>query len=341
VYLYSAYGLTIQSELEVAAFLPGAGLPNVRLRIDRDRPLDEILPLQVLDEAWCLQVKPQRSIAYVKDTALFEIFAGQEVIVYPVAQGSQGRTTQELQQAIQFYLVGMVMSIVLYQRGFLVLHASAVETDQGAIAFLGESGQGKSSTAALFQHYGYRVLTDDVAPVSFEAWGPLLTPGLPQIKLDRAIAEALGHKFDDLAHLHPAQTKRGYRFGHQAPAFANRPLPLRRLYVLADGPEFRTERLSPAEGVMQLIRHSRPTTLFQSGGPAHFLQCSNLANQCEIYRLERPRDLSRLQDFVWFVAADLLPQIDGSKVISSDIDTALDPEIETALALGLHPAIAI
>ncbi len=47
-----------------------------------------------------------------------------------------------------FFLTGSVLSLLLYQRGNLVLHGSVVETGGQAVAFLGHSGAGKSSIAA-------------------------------------------------------------------------------------------------------------------------------------------------------------------------------------------------
>ena len=52
---------------------------------------------------------------------------------------------------------------------------------------------------------------------------------------------------------------------------------------------------------MELVRHSRPTTLYYNGGASHFLQCATLAKECTIYRLIRPRNLSLLPELVKLV----------------------------------------
>ncbi|MDQ7993990.1 MAG: hypothetical protein AAGC63_16635, partial [Propionicimonas sp.] len=44
---------------------------------------------------------------------------------------------------------GTLLSIVLQLRGDCVLHASAVERDGRALAFVGQSGRGKSTMATL------------------------------------------------------------------------------------------------------------------------------------------------------------------------------------------------
>jgi hypothetical protein len=59
--------------------------------------------------------------------------------------------------------------------GALLLHASAVIVDAGAVLFIGHSGAGKSTTAALWRRHarGARVLSDDrvvVRPVRGRPW---------------------------------------------------------------------------------------------------------------------------------------------------------------------------
>ena len=63
---------------------------------------------------------------------------------------------------IRTCLFGPIIGFALHLRGTPCLHASAVVVDGRAVAFLGHSGAGKSTTAASFVHRGYRALTDDV-----------------------------------------------------------------------------------------------------------------------------------------------------------------------------------
>ncbi len=60
------------------------------------------------------------------------------------------------------FLLGPVMGIALRIRGITCLHASAVEIRGHAVAFLGQMGAGKSTTAAIFARNGHAVLTDDI-----------------------------------------------------------------------------------------------------------------------------------------------------------------------------------
>lgn len=85
---------------------------------------------------------------------------------------------------------GTLLALQLYLRGSAVLHASAVEKDGTAIAFLGHSGMGKSTLAALLCAQGARVVSDDVVPVRSTGDAPLVPLGATELRL-RAGAEAV------------------------------------------------------------------------------------------------------------------------------------------------------
>jgi hypothetical protein len=59
-------------------------------------------------------------------------------------------------------LAGPALATLLHQRKAMPLHASCVARDGRAIAFVGDSGAGKSTTAMLFRNRGYEIITDDI-----------------------------------------------------------------------------------------------------------------------------------------------------------------------------------
>ena len=63
---------------------------------------------------------------------------------------------------ISTYLLGSVFGALCHQNGLLPLHASAVESSGIVTAFLGDSGAGKSTTAASLQRRGYPIVSDDI-----------------------------------------------------------------------------------------------------------------------------------------------------------------------------------
>lgn len=77
---------------------------------------------------------------------------------------------------------GTLLALQLYLRGHAVLHASAVERDGAAIGFVGHSGMGKSTLAALMCADGARVVTDDVLPVA-PGTSPRVPLGATELRL--------------------------------------------------------------------------------------------------------------------------------------------------------------
>ncbi len=110
------------------------------------------------------------------DMADFQVSADAEhVTCHPVPGASDA--------VVQHLYLNQVLPLSLSKQGKLVFHASAVEVDGGAIAFVGVSGRGKSTLAASFAIDGYRFLTDDGLVVEPAERGHVALPSHPSIRL--------------------------------------------------------------------------------------------------------------------------------------------------------------
>ena len=287
MFSYFAYGLGIHSQLPIPEFIPAQVGCDVTLYIERDGKPSDYVPKEAIKKRVLFKLTREKAIIYLKEVGVFLVQGGNKIVFIPEPDVSE--------ELIRLYLVGNIMAIVLYQRGLLALHASAVKINGGVVAFLGRSGQGKSSIAAALHAYGYQIINDDVAPVTLNGGPATITPGFPQIKLSRETSAAVGYDFESLHLLHRFHEKRGY-----CPTgdFPQAPLPIQRIYVLAYDTQFRIEPLRPAEAVIQLSRHAHPGKLFRSRDTSHFLQCATLAQKCPLYRLKRPRDLTLLPEAI-------------------------------------------
>ena len=96
-------------------------------------------------------------IGAVPEFGKFIIRDGQELIVCP----KSGLAIEELRAII----LGSAMSVLLQQRDLLVLHASSVAIAGQAVAFLGNSGWGKSTLVSVMNAKGHDFITDDVLPI--------------------------------------------------------------------------------------------------------------------------------------------------------------------------------
>ncbi|GAB4523017.1 MAG: hypothetical protein Tsb0014_00120 [Pleurocapsa sp.] len=294
MFSYYAYGIGIHSEIKIPEFISSSKEADTTITIKSDASLADYLPEAVLEQPWALHLSRESAIVYVKDTGVFLINEGKTIVFIPAPEATE--------QVTRFYLVGTVMAILLYQRRFLVLHGSVIDIDGQAIIFLGNSGDGKSSTAAALHAGGHNLINDDVAPITLEQGRAIVQPGFPQIKMSRETATALNYDFESLPHIHPKENKRGYR-----PKYNSVPQPMKvgRIYVLEYGEEFAVESISASLAVKELSRHSRPTTLYHKGDALHFFQCANLVKQQTIYRLIRPKKIELLPQIVEFIVKDL------------------------------------
>lgn len=291
--LYTAYGLTIASELPLSELLSGAGKPAVEIRLGTvARQPDEVgktgdFVRAGLDEA----------ALFWQDVGVFLVRQGRQIVVDPCPGVDP--------DLLRMFLLGSALGVLLQQRGFLTLHASAVEIEGGAAAFIGWKGHGKSTTATALQARGHRLLTDDILALDLTApTNPLVLPGFPQIKLRPDAAAALVAQPEALPRLHPEVNKLAY-LPHDH--FSLAPMPLRAIFVLAQGPEPALERVAPQTALLALISHSYALRFLKTAGATadHFQQCSQLCEQVPVYSLQRPYALEAMPQIVRLVEAEL------------------------------------
>jgi hypothetical protein len=86
-------------------------------------------------------------------------------------------------ETVRYLLLNQVIPVVLSHLGKVVLHASACATPQGAIAFIGSTGAGKSTLAASFGLQGFSVLTDDCLLIEEQDGVMMGVPSYPGLRL--------------------------------------------------------------------------------------------------------------------------------------------------------------
>ncbi|WP_154795469.1 hypothetical protein [Occultella kanbiaonis] len=84
---------------------------------------------------------------------------------------------------------GTMLSFLLAMRGRPVLHASAVQVGDAALAFVGRSGMGKSTMATLMCADGARLITDDVLHLDLDTAPPRCHLGATELRLRKAAGD--------------------------------------------------------------------------------------------------------------------------------------------------------
>ena len=282
-FAYDAFGLRLRS-----AF----ALPELPPAPDDERPADVVVypgdagaPVEGCGPR-LFRVEGREAYLWWEHVGGFRVVDGREIVVGPDAADSP---------QLRLALLGVCAGVLLHQRGLLTLHASAVERDGDAVAFLGWKGAGKSTTAAALVRSGARLITDDVLVVVPGGEGPVAFPSFPQLKLRRDAADALGHASAPL--LGTGGSKSSWTRGLP---FQVGPLPLRALYLLASGDEVGVTRVDPSEAFLALLSQTyAPRFVGGAGRDALlFRQVVALTRSVPVYRLRRPYDLGAVDEAV-------------------------------------------
>lgn len=287
---YTAYGLRILSELPFPELGGGDGVEEtVRIRCAciRSKPPAQATPDLGGDDR-------EIHLAWESSGSIV-VRWGSEILV-------DARSGVE-EALLRTLVLGPALALLLHQRGRLVLHASAVRTNTGAVLFLGGSGWGKSAIAAAMYRRGHPLAADDLAPVHFDGDLPHVYPGFPRLRLWPEFARRLDPSADDDARQHGGVEKRHVPAGL---GFSTVPLRLRSIYVLDGHGSTLVRDLRPQEALLDLLRHTYTARLLAGGRSAvHLAQCARLLESVPVRRLRRGSDAEAFDRLAAVVENDL------------------------------------
>ena len=273
-YSYLAYGLGIRSRIP----LPELSSSDVKCDVYITIEDDFHIPQCARGKHSYHKLTPDEAILFDRDIGLFLIRKGRQVVINPTPAANM--------RTIQLYVVGVVMTFLLHQRGHLVLHANSVRVGCNGILFLGPRGCGKSSTAAALYSNGNGIIADDVTAIEFDEDLVKVPTGYPQLKISRETASLLGYNPEKLIPLPPAIPKLGFRTNNR---FSNVYTPLKHVYLLKNGPSFEISPVRAKDAFLELIQNS----IF-AGGRSHFVHCANLIKNVPFFYIRHPFHLSKL-----------------------------------------------
>jgi hypothetical protein len=228
---------------------------------------------------------------------------------------------------IEIIFLGEVLSFWLERHGIPALHASAVLTGRGAVAFLSSNHGGKSALAATLMQSGHPLVSDDILPVEEQDGIFACRPGYPTMRMwpDEA-AHFLG-AFEHLPLVHPELSKRRVPVGVDGfGSFCDTSQPLAGIYLperragsgatttseippgghpgrhpphleaLAAYADIEILPVSPRDAVIELIRHSFSAHHAEAAGlaPQRLDFFARLAQKIAMRRLIYPAGFEHL-----------------------------------------------
>jgi hypothetical protein len=198
------------------------------------------------------------------------------------------------------YLLGPVLGLLLRIRGINCLHASAVTIGKCAIAFAGEEGAGKSTTAAAFARRGCGVLSDDIVALAEQDGAFCVIPAYPYLSLWQDSVEALYGPNKELPRFSVNWDKRLLSLAGNSLRFEEQSQPLSTIYIFgsrSSAPEAPLiEEMTPREAMISLVANSYATSLLDTDMRAReFDLLGRMLAAVAVRRLRPHSDPSRLE----------------------------------------------
>ncbi|MGB2901775.1 MAG: hypothetical protein WBB89_21140 [Candidatus Acidiferrum sp.] len=207
------------------------------------------------------------------------------------------------------YLLGPILGLVLRLRGVTCLHASAVAFGDRSVAFVGQTGAGKSTTAAAFARQGYGVISDDIVALEEREGALHVMPAYPHLCLWPESVGMLYDSPDALPRLMPDWDKRQLTLGEEGTRFESRCLPLGAIYILSErrpDPAPSIEAIRPQNALLALVADTYANKILDREMRAReFAVLGRLVTTVPIRRVYPHQDARRLEDLCRAIRQDL------------------------------------
>ncbi len=289
---YSAFGLTICSQLPVLEFPPITPRAQCDVHIIVQKPVDLSAAYGHRSFQFNIDVEQGKAVLYFSGVGEYSITAGGKIVLTPAQQADE--------RTLALYLSGVVFAVLLYVRGCLVYHGSCVaDADGRAVALVGDSGAGKSTLAAVLMQSGWSVLADDVVALEVSNTAARVLPAFPLLKIDPAMSQQI---VPDAETLLPVQDGEVKRYVPLPVAETDTAYMLRAICFLELGETLSCSRISAREAMLKSIRFTMPTRLLQQVGRVeHFQQCATVSQNIpafQVVRTDKPQDLEQLRRII-------------------------------------------
>ena len=201
-----------------------------------------------------------RQTIYINDTLVKERTSHDQVLLVSLL--------------VREVILGPVLVLALAFRDIWSLHGSAVAHNGRTIAFLAESGTGKSTLAAyLSRQANWNLVADDILPVTGNSNGLTAWPHFPQLKL-------------------PLDAQPCINLPEHLPLNI-----LCELVPVDTGVSPDLKRLSPEQAVKVLLGHTAGTRLFDAKMlEAHLGFCAQASEVVPVYQLMYPHSQNALPE---------------------------------------------
>ena len=294
---YYSHGLSINSEMNFPEFtIKKSSHIDVFIRFGEISALiDNFLEVNL---SKLTKVRSTSNIINLlwNNIEIFTIKNGKEIIINP-------QTGLE-ENFLRYLFMGHVIPILLHQKGRLVLHANAVNMDEGAVILLGSSGKGKSTTSIALHKQNYNLLSDDILSIKIiDEKYQSVYPGFPRIKLWPIVIKNINEDPNFMPKIHFNTEKRSYNISED---FSHDIKPIRAIYLLEEGDKTAITEMKSFDGLLELIKSSYCFKLFnETELSENFKQVSKIVNNIPFKRLVVKPSFENLKNIVDVIENDI------------------------------------
>jgi hypothetical protein len=311
--LYRLYDLTISSEKPLPWAPLSAGTEaDVKIRFNDSPRTAHLSPEWFMK--WELPDKePWLNFAKIDGGYLLRFSELADFIVNNDGSEVKFKPIQPVpEETIQHLLLDQVIPLVINLRGGEALHASAILTSRGVVAFAGPAGSGKSTLAGSFVKLGYPFVSDDCLRLKERDQNIHAIPAYPGFRLwedaEKFLFGGNGNR-ESVAHY---TSKLRVGIERKPDTYCEEPQPFLRLYDIVRSPETEEnsdiviKKLSARESFMALVRSAfrlditNRTMLARQFG---FLK--KVVSKISIRQLSFPRGFKLLPSVCDSILADL------------------------------------
>lgn len=204
------------------------------------------------------------------------------------------------------YFLGPVIGCVLRLKNKVCLHASVVNINNKAVAFIGEKTAGKSTLIASFASLGYPILSDDIAVLFKKDNKYFVEKGYPRMRLWKNTIENIPNiSIKDLkpvlSHIEKYYLPLNLEQSNQW-NFQNEPLVLDKVYYLKPRNEDNFCQINdcrPLEGFLKLKKNIYAEYMLEDDLKAEeFKVFGDLSVLNMVNLLDRPNDLNSIENSI-------------------------------------------
>jgi hypothetical protein len=294
MYFYKSYGLKISSEIK----LPELSVDEPAEKLDLIIKSGKV-NLPKLNKTSIYRRGIRALFGQKEDGNLFLHWDG--VASYEARNGNE-LVTEALtddNNLLSLFTVSEALGLILFQRGYFLLHASSVQVGDEAWCFMGSPGAGKSTTAAAFIKAGCKLLSDDLTAIQFDGDdNAFILPAYPQLKIWDKTVNGLEYDKSELSPVSEGVNK----FSYQPKGFfSHEPVPLRKILFMHKAKNRAAmKQLGGGEIPVEMLKNfPLPIQLLVDASlQQHFLQSFRCAQSAGIFKKRRPEGFDNLAKWV-------------------------------------------